>query len=1633
MDDGRINLFGRDPPRDPFDFDDPSERETPQLSASSMASSSRHLEWDNGADIGGIISGWQVFLCNFTQWTTGGSTCSDAIRQGIRSTLTTRRRERLRRCRPSSSRRLEWDNGADIGYSIAILRPTRVIPDVARSDPEGISLMNDTLNMGGASPFPYFSFGSVSNSSNFVMDQGNETMADASSQISIQSSGSQSLSDSRKSVIYNSVRDMRRRPWMASKSLSSTNGSPRLQRRSFRNLSCPELTDLRRDWLTRNDFLVSKSEEALKTYIFPGLVAQRLRTPPFGVGRSSSIESEDRQNKGDILTGSSQGSSFQNVSRDVVVSSDPFLDMSQGHEANNTKALPINQPPTHYYDRGDVPTERSEMHVCKNCQGPIHLAAEQISQNEDHFHTEIEESDYYPPYEGDPMSPTIEWTNPETYVDEFARPILVVSNNASKLEGRTDLSKIVGSFFGSQDTDNSGGHSEVKPHIRWYPFTPNQDIKDVSTQTSVSFVAQQQSKDAVTTRAVFAQQTSCPDESIVEPDVFGLPEKQGSGKVYNLQGDSNKFSQISGIRGKNDSDSREVSGVSASETQTVAQQSPSIRSPRTPSLSSVFLMPDNSLQSNILNERNIPGETNSNVQGIFGASTTEAKSLNRNISSQAYSHRSSSICNLESEFLPPENLQVSRGSNSQENDSQTTGTGQTCVSCHTDINASDDHESRVVPSSKDRLQQTMTTNSQNSLNAYYSSNTENNSTVDMEQLVSLFSERPSVSVSSSGVALMNPRGERKLGVGECQGNSSIRQNNSTTAKSLFVQESLSTNTEKFPVQKSSNTRNLVAAVDQRSAIQQGSEGNLTDENFQRNFVRTSINTLNTFQDLVATGSRISIPGSNVRTIQASNVNNTKDLTHLENNLSSNVNLQRGSIRESHNISCNKTTYSTDIKNNIPFNINTQRVKVNEIQAATGNRTRNTSNFNNNLSSNAGHMIQSRFPASATNLLDFLSSNRPFSDSKYLEQKEGIPKSFSDPLIAGPQSDSSSEEDSGLVTFRSHAYEESSAGPNPQSVGYQPRQDLQKEHFKSHGSNSPEVLFQGSTNYVLQEESVAFTNQNVLPTEIQNPKRSGNSQQSFIASQQVNQSTSMKDASVDAIRKEYEGQSRSNSLSPHRGLSLGKLESEDFISHQISSRKQGNFSDAATSPINVGSLSLHFPQASTNKIEDSSDTNTWRMREHILRKSSVDSQIQTDTDKHYQRPPYKHSSTLPKDSSGIRHKEHERRHKELEIRQPEHEMRHQGSANRLQEHESKHQEPEIRHQEHQIRHKQHQIRHRKHEIRHQEHESKHQEPEIRHQEHQIRHKQHQIRHQEHEIRHRELEMKHQGQEVRLQGHENRQQEHQIEHKQPDNRHQELETRHQQPKLRHQEPEMRHQQPDYRNQATDIRYTTGHPNDRGRIVDREIGSPKLSSSRYEMDPETINSKSQQDCPKQDGGRSRTSSTSYSVKDDSLKQTPFRPRSGSNSFQHRDLYSAKRDPLASSNQNFASVGVQVSSEYSQGKNLESEKCSFCNQSKASHPIQCPKREAFKVVLGRALDKGKGTSYCVYSNACKCCCDKTLQEAFNFHRAEIIERIEARQKEVETKTTKSLFLNLASPATSQQKSNKTSKKVFSIFSIKS
>lgn len=455
----------------------------------------------------------------------------------------------------ASSRRLEWDNGADIGYSIAILNSNfqqggsrRTIPEMARSDPEGISLMNDSLNVGPSSiPFPYFGFRSEGSSSmNFQQDASSQassavvgdqdsrassavgdqdsqasssvgdqdsrassavgdrdspassavgdrdsrasSVADGDVQERSSSPESLSRSDSKKSVIYNSVRDMR-----SSKSLNSKSGSPRL-RQSSRNVSCPDLTDLGPNSLGRHDWAresLSKSEERVgsgrstKTFLFPGLMTQRsMSVRRRNVGRQSSSEMGGLYDRGDILV--------------------------------------------------DIQDEESLHHLphtsCTTCQAPYDSAGDRMLMNISHsksekpgeeevfqFAREVEEV-----FDDVPRVDTmVEW------VDDYPRPILVVSNDPSELKGG-NLSKIVGSFFENHASDH--GHSEVKPHIRWYPFAPAnaQDIKDVSTQTAMSFVARQSTREAPA-QAVFQQQTSSPEDTTVEIQHEDLDDRDISG------------------------------------------------------------------------------------------------------------------------------------------------------------------------------------------------------------------------------------------------------------------------------------------------------------------------------------------------------------------------------------------------------------------------------------------------------------------------------------------------------------------------------------------------------------------------------------------------------------------------------------------------------------------------------------------------------------------------------------------------------------------------------------------------------------------------------------------------------------------------------------------------------------------------------------------------------------------------------------------------------------------------------------------------------------------------------------------------------------------------------------------------
>ncbi|GBO05929.1 hypothetical protein AVEN_265918-1 [Araneus ventricosus] len=156
--------------------------------------------------------------------------------------------------------------------------------------------------------------------------------------------------------------------------------------------------------------------------------------------------------------------------------------------------------------------------------------------------------------------------------------------------------------------------------------------------------------------------------------------------------------------------------------------------------------------------------------------------------------------------------------------------------------------------------------------------------------------------------------------------------------------------------------------------------------------------------------------------------------------------------------------------------------------------------------------------------------------------------------------------------------------------------------------------------------------------------------------------------------------------------------------------------------------------------------------------------------------------------------------------------------------------------------------------------------------------------------------------------------------------------------------------------------------------------------------------------------------------------KPQSIQRSFKHSDVvdevHQIPTDNVLSklkysefNKRNYASVGIQVSQSIS-----GLEKCSFCHKTKNSHINCCLKKEIFKTVLNQTLAKRvpemkskSATSFCVYPSGCYCCCNKTLQEAFNFHRSEIVERIELRKKEVEEKCKKKFFLY--APPASQTK----------------
>ncbi|GIY60590.1 hypothetical protein CEXT_332601 [Caerostris extrusa] len=168
---------------------------------------------------------------------------------------------------------------------------------------------------------------------------------------------------------------------------------------------------------------------------------------------------------------------------------------------------------------------RNVSHSCKNCNSP--LDADNFSNLTHQRSDELQEGDlesyelYSETLNSNQETNTDkysyhsgagDWIDENTVLDphyiteipEFSgyqfqgfhsRPLLFVSNGSSKLEESNFPSIVRNLFEDGNSNDHSMSGLDAKPHIRWYPFTSTsnlQDIKNVSTQTSMSYIAKQQ-------------------------------------------------------------------------------------------------------------------------------------------------------------------------------------------------------------------------------------------------------------------------------------------------------------------------------------------------------------------------------------------------------------------------------------------------------------------------------------------------------------------------------------------------------------------------------------------------------------------------------------------------------------------------------------------------------------------------------------------------------------------------------------------------------------------------------------------------------------------------------------------------------------------------------------------------------------------------------------------------------------------------------------------------------------------------------------------------------------------------------------------------------------------------------------
>ncbi|GBM66012.1 hypothetical protein AVEN_152212-1 [Araneus ventricosus] len=413
----------------------------------------------------------------------------------------------------ASSKRLEWDNGADIGYNVTDMRSKVKYRSIPRSEPEGISFINEAGTNTASSKVILPSFASMSSQdepASMVLSRLDGLSSETSSvhEPSVMedllerssSPGSLSRSDSKKSVIYNSFKNT-----FAGGKASSSSDLSFMQKK--KNLSWPDLTLKSSlpvaDWEAVSPTkMLSKSDELVGSVRCSELKHKQSHFPGFTVSVNNINESTDSSHLperilpiGDYFPSESQSVPKQNSTGTISHSCKNCQSPLSGNVASSAGEL-INHKSDDLYNLQEGDLESYEM--------DSELPNENQTNNSSQFSHHSAEGD---------------WANESVLNSDFnyitelpelidyqlqsftSRPFLLLHHDSSRLKGSNFPNTVQNLFHVSNSGDHStNGNLEVKPHIRWYPFSSTsnlQDIKNVSTQTSVSFIAKQQTDSLV--------------------------------------------------------------------------------------------------------------------------------------------------------------------------------------------------------------------------------------------------------------------------------------------------------------------------------------------------------------------------------------------------------------------------------------------------------------------------------------------------------------------------------------------------------------------------------------------------------------------------------------------------------------------------------------------------------------------------------------------------------------------------------------------------------------------------------------------------------------------------------------------------------------------------------------------------------------------------------------------------------------------------------------------------------------------------------------------------------------------------------------------------------------------------------